>query len=205
MKRALRHGSSGFTLIELLVVTIITAAVLATATKLMMASTLTFARENATVQNQQDLAAAQNVFFDDMSIAGFTATPSTTFESVTTGTSSDTVTFRGDVDSSGGAFPDRICYQLSSGALQRKVVLGGASAPAACGTSGFETVIDNVGVFTLTFLDSSRAVISSSNVSGILDGTANTRYVELLMATNRAVGSTTISKTIDGEFALRNY
>ncbi len=205
MKRTLPHGDRGFTLIELLVVMIIIAAVLATATRLMMASTLAFARENATVQVQQDLAAAKNVFLDDMSIAGYTASPSTTFESVTTGTSSDTVTFRGDVDSSGGAFPDRICYRLSGGALQRKVVLGGASAPAACGTSGFETVIGNVGVFTLTFLDPSRATIPSSNVSGILDGTANVRYVDLLLTTNRTVGSAMISKTINGEVALRNY
>jgi prepilin-type N-terminal cleavage/methylation domain-containing protein len=208
MKQTSRHRAEacgGFTLIELLVVTIIIGAVFATATRLMMVSTLTYARESATVKIQQDLAAAKNVFLDDMSIAGYTATPSTTFESVTTQTSSDAVTFRGDVDSSGGAFADRICYQLSGGALQRKVELGGASAPAACGSTGFETLVDNVGVFTLTFLDGTRATIPSSSVSGILDGSANPRYIDLLMTISRTVGSATISKTINGEVALRNY
>lgn len=199
------EGCDGFTLIELLVVTLIIGAVFATATRLMMTSTLTYARENLTVQVAQDLASAKNVFDDDMSIAGYTATPSTTFESVTTQTTADAVTFRGDIDSGGGSFPDRICYQMSGASLQRKVVPGGASAPAACGTTGFETLVDNVSVFTLSFLDGTRAIIPSSNVAGILDGSANPRYVDLLMTINRTVGSATISKTIDGEVALRNY
>jgi prepilin-type N-terminal cleavage/methylation domain-containing protein len=195
----------GFTLIELLAVLIVIGVVFATATRLMMASTVHYARENTTVRVAQDLAAAKNIFDDDMSIAGYTATPSTTFESVTTQTSSDAVTFLGDVDSSGGSFPDRICYQLSGGRLQRKVVLGGASAPAACGTTGFETLVDDVSVFTLTFLDTTRTTIPASNVAGILDGTANPRYVDLQLTINRSVGAATISKTVSGEVALRNY
>lgn len=195
----------GFTLIELVVVTFLIVVVFATATRLMMTSTLAFARETATVKIQQDLAAAKNVILDDMSIAGYKATPSTTFESVTTQTTSDAVTFRGDIDSSGGAFPDRICYQLSGGALQRKVELGGGSAPPACGSTGFETLVDNVTAFTLTFLNASRATIPSSSVSGILDGSANPRYVDLLITINRTVRSAAISKTINGEVALRNY
>jgi prepilin-type N-terminal cleavage/methylation domain-containing protein len=206
MKR-IRRGKAcgGFTLIELLAALIVIGVVFATATQLMMASTLHYARENTTVRVEQDLAAAKNIFDDDMSIAGYTATPSTTFESVTTQTSSDAVTFLGDVDSSGGSFPDRICYQLSGGSLQRKVVLGGASAPAACGTTGFETLVDDVSVFTLTFLDTTRTIIPASNVAGILDGSANSRYVGLQLTINRSVGSATISKTVTGAVALRNY
>jgi prepilin-type N-terminal cleavage/methylation domain-containing protein len=195
----------GFTLVELLAVTFIMGAVLATATRIMMASTRNYARESTTVQVEQDLAAARNVFDDDMSIAGYAATPSTTFESVTTQTSADSVTFRGDIDSSGGSFADRICYQLSGGSLQRKVVLGGASAPAACGTTGFETLVDDVSLFTLRFLDASRTVIPAGNVAGILDGTANPRYVALQLTINRSVGSGAIAKTVAGEVALRNY
>lgn len=207
MKRffEIRSGADGgFTLTELLVVTVILAGVIATTTKLMMASTLAFARENATVKVQQDLAAAKNIFLDDLSIAGYKATPATTFESVTTQSAADAVTFRGDVDSSGGAHADRICYRLSGGALERKVVLGGASSPAACGTSGFETLVDGVSVFTLTFKNGSRATIPSSNTSGILDGSANARYVQLLLTIDQTVGGATISKTINGEVALRN-
>jgi prepilin-type N-terminal cleavage/methylation domain-containing protein len=205
--KGIRRGKAcgGFTIIELLAALIVIGVVFATATQLMMASTLHYARENTTVRVEQDLAAAKNIFDDDMSIAGYTATPSTTFESVITQTSSDAVTFLGDVDSSGGSFPDRICYQLSGGSLQRKVVLGGASAPAACGTSGFETLVDDVSVFTLTFLDATRTIIAASNVAGILDGTANPRYVGLQLTINRPVGSATISKTATGEVALRNY
>jgi prepilin-type N-terminal cleavage/methylation domain-containing protein len=203
----IRRGKAcgGFTLIELLAALIVMGVVFATATRLMMASTLHYARENTTVRVEADLAAAKNIFDDDMSIAGYTATPSTTFESVTTQTSSDAVTFLGDVDSSGGSFPDRICYQLSGGSLQRKVVLGGASAPAACGTGGFEMLVDDVSGFTLTFLDATRTIIPASNVAGILDGTANARYVDLQLTINRSVGSVTISKTVTGEVALRNY
>jgi prepilin-type N-terminal cleavage/methylation domain-containing protein len=208
MKRT-AHGQAaacgGFTLIELVVAVVMIAAVFATATKLMMASTLALARENATVETQQDLAAAKNVLLDDLSIAGYTATPSTTFESVTTQTSADAVTFRGDLDSSGGAFADRVCYQLSGGALQRKVELGGASAPAACGSAGFETLIDDVSVFTLAFRDGTRTIIPSSSASAIIDGSAHPRYVEMVVTIERTVGSTPISKTITGEVALRNY
>jgi prepilin-type N-terminal cleavage/methylation domain-containing protein len=197
--------AGGFTLIELLVATALLTGVVATATKLMMASTLSFARENATVKVQQDLAAAKNILLDDLSIAGYTATPSTTFESVTTQSAADAVTFRGDVDSSGGSHPDRICYRLTGGALQRKVVLGGAAAPAACGSTGFETLIDDVSAFTLTFLDGSRTKIPPSSVSEIIDGSADPRYVQLLMTIHQTVRGATISKTIHGEVALRNY
>ncbi len=99
--RVLRHNPvTGFTLIELLVVMVIIIVVFATATRLMMASTAVFTRESANVKIGQDLAAAKNIFLDDLSIAGYLATPSTTFESVTTGSNSDAVTFRGDIDSS---------------------------------------------------------------------------------------------------------
>jgi prepilin-type N-terminal cleavage/methylation domain-containing protein len=199
------RACGGFTLIELLAVLIIIGVVFATATRLMMASTFNYAHESTTVQVEEDLAAAKNIFDDDISIAGYTATPSTTFESVITQTTSDAVTFRGDIDSSGGSFPDRICYQLSGGSLQRKVVLGGASAPAACGTNGFETLVDDVSAFTLTFLDATRTAIPASNAAGILDGTGTPRYVDLQLTINRSLGSVTVSKTVNGEVALRNY
>ena len=191
-------------MIELLVVLVIFTVVCATATRLMMASTVVFTRESANLRIAQDLAAAKNIFLDDMSIAGYLATPSTTFESVTTGTNSDAVTFLGDIDSSGG-LPDRICYRLSGSSLQRQVVLGGASAPGACGNGSYETLVDNVTRFSVTFLDTTRAAISSANVANILNGTANERYVQLTLTINSQTNGITAPKTIQGEVALRNY
>ena len=182
---------------------VIITVVFAAATRLMMASTVVFTRESANVKMGQDLAAAKNMFLDDMSIAGYTATTSTTFESVTTGSNSDAVTFLGDIDSSGG-FADRICYRLSGGSLQRQVVLGGGSAPAACSNGDYQTLVDKVSRFSVTFLDNTRAVIPSANVANIVNGSANERYVQLTLTIDPQTSGITAAKTIQGEVALRN-
>lgn len=201
---------SGFTLIELLVVVLLIGVVLATAIRVMMTSTHVFSRETMNVSVQQNLAAVKNIVLDDLSVAGYGVVPVPTppaasaFETVTTQSSADAVTFRADINSDGQAFADRICYQVSGTDLQRKVVLAaGGAAPAACGGSGFETLASDVSTFTLTFLNASRAVITAGNASQITGGQA--RYLDLLLTINPTVGDVTVSRTIHGEVALRNY
>jgi prepilin-type N-terminal cleavage/methylation domain-containing protein len=198
-----RNRPAGFTLVELLVVTTITVTIFAAATKFIMSSTYVSARETSAVKVAEDLAAAGNIFLDDMSIAGYAGNgaklaTNATFIAVTTQTASDAVTFEGDIDSNGTT--DRICYRVSGGSLQRKIVGTGV----ACGTTGFETLVDNVNTFTITFLDNSRAVIPSGSASGILDGTANPRYVQITLSLNPTL-PTLPAKTMKGEVALRNW
>jgi prepilin-type N-terminal cleavage/methylation domain-containing protein len=199
-----RRATRGFTLVELLAVIAISVVVFATSTRLMMASTRVFARETANVRIAQDLAAAKNIFLDDMSIAGYAGNgaklaANAVFVSVTTQTASDAVTFEGDVNSDGAT--ERMCYQISGGSLVRKVVATGT----ACGTTGFETLVDNVNTFTLTFLDSTRTVIPSANAGNIVNGTAIPHYVRLNLTLNPDTPGITAAKTIQGEVALRNW
>ena len=198
------RSTHGFTLVELLAVVLISVIVFATATRLMMASTRAFTRETANVRIAQDLAAAKNIFLDDMSIAGYAGNgaklaANAVFASVTTQTTSDAVTFEGDVNSDG--VTERMCYEVSGGSLVRKVVATGA----ACGTTGFETLVDNVNTFTLTFLDANRAVIPSASAGNIVNGTTIPHYVRLNLTLGPASAGITASKTIQGEVALRNW
>ena len=85
-----RSSASGFSLVEVLAVTAILGVVLAMTTTVMSLSSQTFAREKTVVSVQQDIAAAKTIFLDDIAIAGYLKTPTTTFPSggVTTGTPS---------------------------------------------------------------------------------------------------------------------
>jgi prepilin-type N-terminal cleavage/methylation domain-containing protein len=196
--------TSGFTLVELLAVIAISVVVFATSTRLMMASARVFTRETANVRLAQDLAAAKNIFLDDMSIAGYAGNgaklaANAVFVSVTTQTTSDAVTFEGDVNSDGAT--ERMCYQISGGNLVRKVVATGT----ACGTTGFETLVDNVNAFTLTFLDATRALIPGASAGSIVSGAIVPRYVRLTLTLNPGTAGITAAKTIQGEVALRNW
>ena len=64
-----------------------------------------------------------------------------------------------------------------------------------------DTLLVNVQSFTLTFLDSSRAPLTASQVTA----SNATRYVDLKITLQAPAGATTISKTIYGEVAIRNY
>jgi prepilin-type N-terminal cleavage/methylation domain-containing protein len=189
----------GYTLVEALVVTAILGVVLAMTTTVMSLSSQTFTREKTIVSLQQDLAAAKTIFLDDVSIAGYLKTPTTTFPSggVTTGTLSS-IRFEGDVDSDGTA--DRLCYQVSGGVLQRKKIASGAD----CSSTGtWENLVGGVTAFTVTFLNSSRTTLTDAQViAGTSPGPA--RYVDVLLTIQAAAGGTTVAKSIYGEAALRN-
>ena len=125
-------------------------------------------------------------------------TPTTTFPAsgVTTGTLS-TVSFEGDVDSDGTV--DRLCYQVSSGVLQRKKIASGAN----CADTGtWESLVGGVTAFTVTFLNSSQTVAGCTGDRRHLAGPA--RYVDVLLTVQAAGGASTITKSIYGEVALRN-
>ncbi len=189
----------GFTLIEALAVTAILGVVLAMTTSVMSMSSQTFAREKTVVSVQQDLAAAKTIFLDDMAIAGYLKTPTTTFPAgeVTTGTLS-TVSFEGDVDSDGTV--DRLCYRVSEGVLQRKKIASGASCSSA-GT--WESVLGGVTAFTVTFLNSSRATLTDAQVvAGTAPGPAH--YADVLLTVQTPAGTSSVTKSIYGEVALRN-
>jgi prepilin-type N-terminal cleavage/methylation domain-containing protein len=187
----------GLTLVELLVVIVILSVVLAMTATLMFSATRTFARERAIVDKQADLAAANHVFVDDMSIAGYLTTATNTFPGLTTGTLS-TVTFEGDIDSDGTV--DRLCYQVASGVLQRKRIASGAD----CSSTGtWENLIGDVTAFTLTFLNASRASLTDAQVvAATSPGPA--RYVDVLLTVQASYGAGTITKSITEEVALRN-
>ena len=142
-----RTRASGFTIVELLVVVLILASVIGVSASLFSAATKVFARETSSASVNEGLAIAKNLILDDLSSAGYpgaafntgSTTPITAISptfiptTVTTGTTADSVTFEGAVDSTETVY--RICYQLSGAPpadLLRKVTAAGTS----CGTTG---------------------------------------------------------------------
>ena len=193
------RDSRGFALVELLAAVAILGVVLAMTTSVMSLTSQTLARETSIVSAQQDIAAAKKVFLDDMSVAGYLTTPTSTFPSgeVTTGTLS-AVGFEGDVDSDGTV--DRLCYQVSGGVLQRKKITSGSS----CSSTGtWENLAGNVTAFTVTFLNSSRTTLTDAQViAGTSPGPVH--YVDVLLTTQTTIGASTLTRSIYGEVALRN-
>jgi prepilin-type N-terminal cleavage/methylation domain-containing protein len=186
----------GFTIIELLVVVGIVVVILGLTSGLMSDTTFVFSRETATAGIINDLAAAKNVLLDDLSIAGYLKTPATTFVNVTTAGSSDAVDFEGDVDSD--LSPNRICYRVSGGALQRQATTAGT----ACAANGWETLVTNVTAFDLSFTDATRTTVLTP--AQVIAGNAKYARVTITMNTGQTLKGPAIVKSIFGEVALRN-
>jgi Tfp pilus assembly protein PilW len=204
---------SGFTLIEFLVVTLLLSSVVGVSVALVSATTKVAARETASASVNEGLALGKHLILDDLSNAGYPGTvfntgsttpitalsPTFIAATVTTGTTADTVAFEGDVDPSIVGV-ERVCYQLSGAppaALLRKVT----SVGTPCGTTGFESLLTNIQAFTLIFLNSSRTALTASQVTA----SNATRYVDLKITQQVSAGAGSVSKTIYGEVAIRNY
>lgn len=197
-----RTPRRGTTLIEVLVVTAIFAIVSGTAFALFAGGTRVFSRETVATGLQSDLAGAVNVLLDDASIAGNRYTPTEdgalqalgTFQSVATGTSSDSVSFIGDVDSNGVS--DLITYQVTGGSLMRRVQ---ARSGSAWGSETAVTLAAGVQSFTLSFLDANRSSLTSAQVLG-----GGAKYVRVTLTVLAPSKAGAVSKILFGETAVRN-
>lgn len=190
---------SGRTLIEVLIVGLVMSIVVGLTASLFAAGTRTFSRETTSVSLHVDLAAAKNVVLDDLSIAGyrpdgFIAGP---FVPITaTGGEIDQIAFVGDVDSDGAS--ERICYSVDTRRLVRTV----QSALLLCGVGQAETLAEDVESFNVVFYDAGRNLMDDT---AVLLNPEDVRYVQVILGVSAVAKGGTITKTISGEVALRNW
>lgn len=188
-------SSAGYTLIELLVAALILVAVTGLATSLFSHTRRAFSRETLAARTENDLVATKNIFLDDVSVAGYLRTPTTTFIEVDTAAS--ILTFEADMDSDTDV--DRVCYQLDSGNVGRKMLAAGT----ACGTEDYEVLIRDVTAFTMTFRNAAGTILMDAEVvAGAAPGPA--RHVDLVVTASPAVGSVSLTKSVHGQVTLRN-
>lgn len=210
----MKLGARGLSLVESLVVTLLLAGVLALGSSLFAGSTRTFSRETTRVFLQQDLAGAVNMVLDDLSIAGHrpddllaspagayaTLPPSEVFEVVDVSGATDTVSFRGDVDSDGTT--ERVCYRVHTGELTRAVTDVGTSCAAIWADASDdeeEVLLEQVQSFELTFLAGDRSVLAEDDVEA-----AGARFARVHVVTRLAAKGGDVERSNRGETAIRN-
>lgn len=192
----MERGENGFGLIELLVVMLILGIVTAMTSSLFAQGTRTFSRETTAVDLHSDVAAAKNIFLDDVSVAGFRpdgAPADPNFGAVTAaGTTLDGIEILADIDSDGDT--DRICYRVTGATLERHV----QDAAGACPANDWTTLAENVTRFNATFLDADHAtVLDDASAPGAF-------YVQVEITLGTQAKGGPVTRTIFGEVAIRN-
>jgi type II secretory pathway pseudopilin PulG len=211
---SVRSTERGFSIVESLVVTLLVAGVLALGSSLFAGATRTFSRETTRVFLQQDVTAAVNMVLDDLSVAGhrpddllasaagaYAVLPtSEIFESVDLAGTTDTVSFRADVDSDGTT--ERLCYRVHSGMLTRSVTDVGTSCASIWADPSDdeeEVLLEQVESFDLTFLAEDRTVLAEADVEA-----SGARSVRVDVVTRLAAKGGDIERSNRGETAIRN-
>jgi prepilin-type N-terminal cleavage/methylation domain-containing protein len=150
-----REAADGFSLIELMIAMVIATLLLSAVYAVYASLSRSYTTQNVSAEVQQNVRAAIDLMAEDLMMAGLDpdAVAGAEFESATTTNMRFTMdrNLNGTIDESD---QERVTYSYNGTALRQCLYETTASAD-------WETFVDNVTSFSLTYLDADNAVIAS--------------------------------------------
>ena len=151
-----RHtDTAGFSLIELMIAMVIATLMLSAVYAVYASLTRSYTTQNVSAEVQQNVRAAIDFMAEDLMMAGLDpdAVADAKFENATATNIRFTLdrNLNGTIDDTD---EERVTYSYNGSALRQCIYEGTPSA-------NWETIVDNVTGFSLTYLDSSNSTIAS--------------------------------------------
>ncbi len=206
--RSILRRQRGFTLPELMT-SITVFGLVAAAVSSVVVGTLGSVSYQAHVMDAQlDVTSAMALFQDDLRAAGYEpdSINQPVFQQVTTGTTSDSIQFVGDVNSDGVS--ERITYAVVNGNLMRTQDVWNGGNGWNTGTA--QPVAANVTKFSLTFnyVDPCTAVISTQTATQVLNpmplcSSQCTSFVSITLTGTGTYKGQTVVRTLTSDVTER--
>lgn len=199
--RAWPRGSRGFTLAEMLTGIGLFSVVGAAITTMAVGTFNSVTYQARIVDTQLDVAAAMMLLRSDFVAAGYVVDNmnQSVFQDVSTGTTSDHITFVGDVNSDNVS--ERVTYAVVNGQLMRTEDVWNGTDNWITGTP--QPLAANVSAFTLKFylVDPCNGTIQQQTNDQVKAGT--TTYVSIRLTGTGVYKGRTISKTLTSKVTER--
>jgi len=190
----------GFTLSEVMAGIGVLSLVGTALTSVLIGTINSFGYQSRMLDAQTDVASAMALVQDDLRAAGYVVDTmnQAIFQQVTSGTSSDSIEFVGDVNADDVS--ERITYNVSGGKLMRTQDTWNGTGWTS-GTA--QPVAANITIFTLKFYIVSCAGTISQQAASDVTGSNQTSIISITLSGTGTYKGQTITKTLTSDVAER--